>query len=161
MVAELINPPLARDYKRIVGQSCTKTTFQICNKVKVCDQSMPIIDMIDLNSEDECKRAKCMAKIVQASSEWGFFQVVNHGISPELLNVMRREQIKLFDSPFENKSTCGLLNNSYRWGAPNATSPNNFSWSEAFHVPLTKISDQACYGHFYSLRYVVQCNIIP
>ncbi|WRX16220.1 Oxoglutarate/iron-dependent dioxygenase - like 10, partial [Theobroma cacao] len=48
-----------------------------------------------------------------------------------------------------------LLNNSYTWGTPTATCPKQFSWSEAFHVPLTKVSDEACYGEFTSLREVM------
>lgn len=54
---------------------------------------------------------------------------------PWLLRRMRREQVKLFQAPFERKATCGLLNNSYRWGSPRATCPKQFSWSEAFHIP--------------------------
>lgn len=94
----------------------------------------------------------CAKAICKASSEWGFFQVVNHGISPELLKKMRKEQELLFQTPFEKKSTCGLLNNSYRWGSPRARSHINFSWSEAFHIPLTKIAEESCYGEFTSLR---------
>lgn len=113
---------------------------------------LPLIDLSGLISHNEKERVACATAICSASSEWGFFQVVNHGISPELLKRMRREQKLLFRSSFEKKATCGLLNNSYRWGAPRATSPEQFSWSEAFHIPLTKVSEEACYGEFTSLR---------
>ncbi|KAL5759105.1 hypothetical protein ACOSP7_017625 [Xanthoceras sorbifolium] len=116
---------------------------------------LPLIDLSGLNSHDQKETNACAAAICRASSEWGFFQVVNHGISPELLSKMRREQELLFQTPFEIKATCGLLNNSYRWGSPTATSPKHFSWSEAFHIPLTKINEQACYGDFTSLRVVM------
>ncbi|KAH6773958.1 gibberellin 2-oxidase 8 [Perilla frutescens var. hirtella] len=118
-------------------------------------QELPVIDLAGLTSKDEGARAKCASEIAVASSEWGFFQVVNHGISPKLLSQMRKEQIELFNVSFSRKSTCGLLNNSYRWGTPTATAPDNFSWSEAFHIPLAKISDQSCYGEFSSLREVL------
>ncbi|KAK6146644.1 hypothetical protein DH2020_020513 [Rehmannia glutinosa] len=151
------NPPLAQVYHKI---SSVKT---ICERAHVlqsedeCEkfEHLPLIDLKGLTSSDDDERATCALKIVHASSEWGFFQVVNHGISPKLLSQMRREQIELFNASFSRKSTCGLLNNSYRWGTPTATSPDNFSWSEAFHIPLTKISDQACYGEFSSLREVM------
>ncbi|XP_059649847.1 gibberellin 2-beta-dioxygenase 8-like [Cornus florida] len=120
-----------------------------------CD--LPLIDLSNLRSEDERQRVACAREISRVSSEWGFFQVVNHGISLELLRKMRREQVKLFKAPFESKATCGLLNNSYRWGSPTATSPKQFSWSEAFHIPLIKISEEASYGdQFSTLREVME-----
>lgn len=90
--------------------------------------------------------------IREAASEWGFFQVVNHGISSELLRRMRKEQVKLFGAPFEKKANSGILGNSYRWGSIGGTRPTNFSWHEAFHIPLNEISDPAFYGELTDLR---------
>ncbi|KAJ0963896.1 hypothetical protein J5N97_029018 [Dioscorea zingiberensis] len=100
----------------------------------------------------------CMATIAKASSEWGFFQVLNHGISHELLREMKEEQKQLFEMPFEKKVTSRLLNNSYRWGTPSATSRDQFSWSEAFHVPLSEISleDHSTASSSRSLREVME-----
>lgn len=150
-------PPLTQHYNKILPHTWRTTTcLETLQNDNVPEevQELPLIDLAALTSSDKAERAKCALQIVQASSEWGFFQVVNHGISPELFSNMRREQIELFNAPFSRKSTCGLLNNSYRWGTPTATSLDHFSWSEAFHIPLTKISNQACYGEFSSLRYV-------
>lgn len=113
---------------------------------------LPLIDLSGLNSPDEKEKLACAAAICRASSEWGFFQVINHGISPELLKKMTKEQQLLFETSFETKTTCGLLDNSYRWGNPTAITPKQFSWCEAFHIPLTKISEESCYGDFTSLR---------
>ncbi|KAI3453233.1 hypothetical protein Pfo_009896 [Paulownia fortunei] len=160
MVLVESNPPLAQGYNKILhlccsrNNTCERTELQSEDECEIFEE-LPLIDLGSLTSNDEGERAKCAVEIVRASSEWGFFQVVNHGISPKLLNQMRREQIELFNASFSRKSTCGLLNNSYRWGTPTATSPDNFSWSEAFHIPLTKISDQDCYGEFSSLREVL------
>ncbi|KAL0326776.1 UNVERIFIED_CONTAM: Gibberellin 2-beta-dioxygenase 6 [Sesamum angustifolium] len=154
MVLVESTPPLTRDYIKILQQYPKKTTHE---STRVCEtfEALPVIDLGRLTGDDEGERAKCALEIVRASSEWGFFQVVNHGVSPMLLSQMRKEQIELFRAPFSRKSTCGLLNNSYRWGTPTATSPDNFSWSEAFHVPLTKVSNPTCYGEFSSLREVL------
>ncbi|CAI0407101.1 unnamed protein product [Linum tenue] len=43
--------------------------------------------------------------MARASEEWGFFQVVNHGVSPEILDRMRREQVKAFKQPFDRKNS--------------------------------------------------------
>uniref|UniRef100_A0A0D9WVK9 Fe2OG dioxygenase domain-containing protein n=1 Tax=Leersia perrieri TaxID=77586 RepID=A0A0D9WVK9_9ORYZ len=96
--------------------------------------------------------------MVRAASEWGFFQVTNHEVSRELMEKMRREQARLFRLPFETKEKAGLLNGSYRWGNPTATSLRHLSWSEAFHVPLATIFDDDYhdFGDLTSLRGVMQ-----
>ncbi|ONM15863.1 gibberellin 2-oxidase2 [Zea mays] len=97
--------------------------------------------------------ATCADAMARAASEWGFFQVTGHGVSRALLERLRAEQARLFRLPFETKAKAGLLNGSYRWGAPTATSLRHLSWSEAFHVPLASISGTACdFGELSSLR---------
>jgi hypothetical protein len=150
------NPPLLQHYGELVLHPAEFPAL-VCDEHKkgaaMEECQLPLIDLDDLNSGNERERLACSRAICRASSEWGFFQVVNHGMSPELLRRMRREQVKLFQTPFERKTTWGLLNNSYRWGTPTATSPKQFSWSEAFHIPLSQISEGACYGEYNSLRY--------
>ncbi|KAK6931853.1 Isopenicillin N synthase-like, Fe(2+) 2OG dioxygenase domain [Dillenia turbinata] len=155
------SPPLLQQYRALLKlHSAVQNEKQNGAVMEECE--LPLIDircLINAGCKDgnnEKERVACMEAICQASSEWGFFQVVNHGISPKLLRGMRAEQIKLFETSFEKKSTCGLLNNSYRWGNQAASNPIQFSWSEAFHVPLTKISEDTCYGEFTSLRDVMQ-----
>lgn len=147
------DPPLLNHYGALLCRSTQCDEPQSRLIMEECQ--LPLIDLRGLSSRDEMVRKACAAAIYRASSEWGFFQVVNHGISPRLLEKMRSEQVKLFQTPFERKASCRLLNNSYTWGTPTATCPKQFSWSEAFHVPLTKVSDEACYGEFTSLRYYV------
>lgn len=83
----------------------------------------------------ESEREKCKAEIAKASQEWGFFQVVNHGISEEILEKMRCEQVNVFKKSFHEKEMC-FPAGTYRWGTPSATCLRQVSWSEAFHVPL-------------------------
>lgn len=150
------NPPLLNHYGALLRNSAepqkAKSFNGQDNTVVECE--LPLIDLNGLKSCNVRERLACTAAICKAASEWGFFQVINHGINPDLLRNMREEQIKLFRVPFEKKVTCGLLNNPYRWGTPSATSSNHFSWLEAFHIPLTMISEAACWGEFNTLRYI-------
>jgi len=69
----------------------------------------------------------------------------------DVLEKMRQEQIRVFREPFDKKSKSEKFSaGSYRWGTPSATSIRQLSWSEAFHVPMTDISDNK---DFTTLRY--------
>ncbi|XP_072980167.1 gibberellin 2-beta-dioxygenase 6-like isoform X1 [Typha angustifolia] len=138
----LSEPPLVESYKQLVDKSVEFQ--QLC---EIVDESeLPLIELSGLRSENGGKHLGCVEAIGKAASEWGFFQVVNHGVSHELLAEMRREQMKLFEMPFETKARSKLLNDSYRWGTPTATSARQFSWSEAFHVPLAKIAEEGSWN---------------
>ncbi|XP_030461794.2 gibberellin 2-beta-dioxygenase 6-like [Syzygium oleosum] len=156
-MGSISDPPLLTNFTQLLRRCHTNPSSSPIKNVNMMPQEceLPVIDLSGLSSGCEAERRSCVEAICRASAEWGFFQVVNHGISSELLGEMRREQVKLFETPFETKAHSALLNNSYRWGTPTATSPAQFSWSEAFHVPLTKISDPSCYGQFISLRGVM------
>ncbi|KAL3627569.1 hypothetical protein CASFOL_028932 [Castilleja foliolosa] len=107
----------------------------------VKEAELPLIDLNQLQL-GESERQACKQQIAKASREWGFFQVVNHGISRDILDIMRAEQMKLFKKPFEEKKAYAASNfssGSYRWGTPSATKISHVSWSEAFHVPLNDV----------------------
>lgn len=114
---------------------------------------LPLIDL-GLLELGEKEREECKMEIAKASMEWGFFQVVNHGISREILAKMRREQVKLFKQPFQRKcredKCLNISAGSYRWGTPTATCTRQLSWSEAFHIPMTDI---CALGGFTSFRF--------
>ncbi|XP_052141798.1 gibberellin 2-beta-dioxygenase 6-like [Oryza glaberrima] len=172
------DPPLADSYYALLrlggdddDDACTKVTT---TPQPVSECELPMIDVGCLTAPSPPptgaaaaaavgqqhqaeERAACAAAIAAAAAEWGFFQVVNHGVAQELLEAMRREQARLFRLPFEAKSSAGLLNDSYRWGTPTATSLRQLSWSEAFHLPLAGISGKSCnYGDLTSLRDVTR-----
>ncbi|KAI4333812.1 hypothetical protein L6164_018573 [Bauhinia variegata] len=103
------------------------------------------LPLIDLGRMNPCypEREECMKEIAEAARQWGFFQVVNHGISPELLESLQVEQNKVFHRTFDDKSEENFLNlsaKSYRWGNPSATNLRQIPWSEAFHISLLDIA---------------------
>ncbi|KAK9133524.1 hypothetical protein Scep_013052 [Stephania cephalantha] len=163
---------------------------------KKCE--LPLIDISRLNDYNKEGCLECKREIISASKEWGFFQVVNHGISREVLEKTREEQVKFFRQTFESKtkviirsrldvkkmmmrsgSITNSINNSsegscssnnevdmkkpifgddiYRWGTPTATSLDHFSWSEAFHIPLSSYDDDvASHPKFKVQRFIME-----
>ncbi|KAE8654253.1 pentatricopeptide repeat-containing protein [Hibiscus syriacus] len=104
-------------------------------------------------------------KMARAAVEWGFFQIVNHGIPEELLTRLKQEQIKVFQQPFDKKSEDNFLNlsvQSYRWGNPLATCLRNLSWSEVLHISLNDISKMDEYNKLRSTieEYAEKANVL-
>ncbi|XP_010444265.1 PREDICTED: flavonol synthase 3-like [Camelina sativa] len=58
------------------------------------------IPVIDLSNQDEELVARA---VVKASEEWGIFQVVNHGIPPELIRRLQEVGKKFFELPEAEK----------------------------------------------------------
>lgn len=147
------NPPLKESYMKLPSNDVLhQQSLNQDNKcIKECE--IPIINLHGLTSNISQERIKCKEDIAKAASEWGIFHVLDHGISHKLLRVMRREQIRLFSMPFEKKrSSYGLPYGSYRWGTPTATCQEQFSWFEAFHVPLSDIGGSCSSEEFKTFR---------
>ncbi|KAK4858880.1 hypothetical protein QYF36_023357 [Acer negundo] len=128
------DPPFRQTYKTLFED--TKAIENLVIAVEECE--LPLIDLNRLSHREPAeKRESCKAEIARASQEWGFFQVINHGISRDLLEKMRQEQVKIFKQPFHNKTKENKFPaGSYRWGTPTATCLRQLSWSEAFHIPM-------------------------
>lgn len=157
-----IDPPLADSYRALAllrrdrdGGIAPPAVQMVGSGGAVLERDLPMVDLERLTRGGAGERKACAGAMARAASEWGFFQLTNHGVGRELMEEMRREQARLFRLPFETKEKAGLLNGSYRWVNPTATSLRHLSWSEAFHVPLASISGADCdFGDLTSLRYV-------
>ncbi|CAI0407096.1 unnamed protein product [Linum tenue] len=164
-----IDPPLRQAYKDLLmhkkkNQPALPAAAAAAASEIVDECELPLIDLRPLilagGSAEE--REKCKTEMARASEEWGFFQVVNHGVSPEILDRMRREQVKAFKQPFDRKKEEDdkFSAGTYRWGTPTATCLNQLAWSEAFHIPMTDVVSSSSFddvnggGSFNSLRYV-------
>uniref|UniRef100_A0A5B6YUM0 Putative Gibberellin 2-oxidase n=1 Tax=Davidia involucrata TaxID=16924 RepID=A0A5B6YUM0_DAVIN len=70
---------------------------------KVRDMELP---MIDLSGE----RSEVSKLIVKACEEYGFFKVVNHGVSEEVIEKMEEESFDFFAKPASEKQQAGPAN---------------------------------------------------
>ncbi|KAL5759929.1 hypothetical protein ACOSP7_018433 [Xanthoceras sorbifolium] len=71
--------------------------------------SIPIIDLIDYSenddeNKDDVPSSLLVEKISQACEEYGFFQIINHGIPEELCNTMMAVTYEFFELPPEERN---------------------------------------------------------
>ncbi|KAL9998270.1 putative anthocyanidin synthase [Helianthus debilis subsp. tardiflorus] len=67
--------------------------------VCLTDTNIPVIDMTSLISS----RQEAMKQVFEACREWGFMQLVNHGVKTELLDGAREIWREFFHAPMEVK----------------------------------------------------------
>ncbi|XAR71923.1 Flavonol synthase [Bertholletia excelsa] len=89
------------------------TDRPVMNGGQVSEFNIPLIDLHDLASDDSARRATTMNQISEACRRWGFFQVVNHGISPQLMDVARDVWYQFFHLPKEVKEVYASLPVTY------------------------------------------------
>lgn len=124
------------DRNKLYEESLNTSCYEDCQ--------LPLIDVSHLYHEDCDRNVECKTRIADAAKEWGFFQIINHGIPRDVLIRMQSEQRKIFEKPYEEKISSSS-GSCYRWGNPTAMSLQQFSWSEAFQLTLDDIP---------SLRYI-------
>ncbi|KAI5578987.1 hypothetical protein BDE02_08G062100 [Populus trichocarpa] len=73
------------------------------NSTASMDVNIPVIDLVGLYGDDHALRAAILDQISIACREWGFFQVINHGVSPQLMDRAREAWRQFFHSPMEVK----------------------------------------------------------
>ncbi|KAB2629283.1 1-aminocyclopropane-1-carboxylate oxidase 5-like [Pyrus ussuriensis x Pyrus communis] len=87
--------------------------------------AIPVIDFSKLDGEE---RAKTLAEVANGCEEWGFFQLVNHGISEELL-----ERVKKVTGDFFRMERQENFKNSTLMKAVNENKKlENVDWEDVF-----------------------------
>ncbi|KAH7833666.1 hypothetical protein Vadar_008566 [Vaccinium darrowii] len=94
--------------------------------------AIPVIDFSKLNGEE---RAKTMAQIANGCEEWGFFQLVNHGISEELLERVKKASMECYkkerEEDFHNSNTAvKMLNDLVE--KKSGEKLENMDWEDVF-----------------------------
>ncbi|CAN0879708.1 Jasmonate-induced oxygenase 1 [Linum grandiflorum] len=69
----------------------------------VVTSNIPVIDLAEAFSGDPAARAETMRRLSAACKDWGFFQVVNHGVDLELMTKMREIWREFFNLPLGTK----------------------------------------------------------
>ncbi|KAL5197588.1 hypothetical protein ABZP36_001100 [Zizania latifolia] len=127
------NPPLMATYKHLfVVDGHPHCLDAAGDRDDNHECALPVIDLALLDKVQS-------VDIVRAASEWGFFQVTNHGVPQALLRQLHDAQVAVFRRSFQHKVSERLLDfspESYRWGTPTATCLEQLSWSEAYHIPM-------------------------
>ncbi|XP_061366054.1 jasmonate-induced oxygenase 2-like [Gastrolobium bilobum] len=67
------------------------------------NNNIPVIDLQHLSGEDQVLREEALRRVSEACREWGFFQVLNHGVSHELMKSVRELWREFFNQPLEVK----------------------------------------------------------
>jgi isopenicillin N synthase-like dioxygenase len=100
--------------------------------------NIPIIDLEGLFSEEGLSDDVIMARISEACRGWGFFQVVNHGVKPELMDAARENWREFFHMPVNAKETYSNSPRTYegygsRLGVEKGAS---LDWSDYYFLHL-------------------------
>lgn len=134
-IGEFVNGTVSGNMVEEEESEATKSDMKECE--------LPLIDLSQLSLGD-LEQEECQRKIYEAATEWGFFQIVNHGVSEEILSMIRCKQVELFRQPSHLKTNEKLMNllssGCLQCGTQTATTWKQFGWSEAFHIPVSTIS---------------------
>lgn len=79
------------------------------------DPCIPTIDLSPFlreDHDDEDGKKKAMKTITQACGEYGFFQIVNHGVSLDLMKRAIEQSKTFFDYPDEEKNKSSPSSNA-------------------------------------------------
>lgn len=99
---------------------------------------IPVIDLSNLQCKNPSRDdIQCIAdQMVSASKEWGFFQVINHGVPQKIIERARAGALSLFALPLEEKLKVkrGCYGSFSGYGNGTAVMKFQFkdAWSEAF-----------------------------
>ncbi|KAG5011292.1 hypothetical protein JHK87_019807 [Glycine soja] len=101
-------------------------------------ENFPVVDMGNLNNEE---RSATMEIIKDACENWGFFELVNHGISLELMDTVERMTKEHYKKCMEQRFKEMVASK----GLESAQSEiNDLDWESTFflrHLPASNISE--------------------
>ncbi|KAK6150034.1 hypothetical protein DH2020_017559 [Rehmannia glutinosa] len=94
--------------------------IKTCKPTSNIFTGIPIVDLSDTNAKKH---------IVKACQDFGFFKVINHGVSMEFLTRLETEAVKFFKSPQQEKEKSGPPN-PFGYGNKNIGPNGDVGWVE-------------------------------
>ncbi|CAN6289404.1 unnamed protein product [Urochloa humidicola] len=98
--------------------------------------AIPVIDLHKLqdprSSPEEC------AKLASACQNWGFFQLINHGVPDEVIGNLRNDVVEFFKQPLEDKKECSQKADSLEgYGQAFVVSDNQtLDWADMLYLQV-------------------------
>ncbi|XP_024026526.1 S-norcoclaurine synthase 1 isoform X2 [Morus notabilis] len=83
--------------------------------VEVVDNAflIPVIDMTKLLDQHSSGHRDELARLHSACRDWGFFQLINHGVPEEIVEKMKIDTEEFFQLPLEKKKAYAQLPNGF------------------------------------------------
>ncbi|KAF5752778.1 protein SRG1-like [Tripterygium wilfordii] len=138
-VQELIKEPLTlipQQYIRFGDQEPSTTIlFDRSNLLP----TLPILDMKQLESGSE------LQKLHLACKDWGFFQVVNHGVSCSLMEKLRYEIEEFYKLPMEEKVKYKMRPADLEGFVNVARREGKLDWGDGFYMTTNPITRRKPY----------------
>ncbi|PKI57361.1 hypothetical protein CRG98_022206 [Punica granatum] len=109
-------------------------------------EAFPIVDMKKLNDED---RAAAMDMIRDACENWGFFEVMNHGISHDLMDKVEKLTKEHYSKCMEKRFKEMVARNSLD---SVQSEVKDLDWESTFflrHLPDSNMSELPDLGEDY------------
>ncbi|EFJ32850.1 2-oxoacid-dependent dioxygenase [Selaginella moellendorffii] len=103
--------------------------------------NIPIIDLAALGGSSQAGKDKIVEEIRSASQEWGFFQVINHGVSLELLSDVEKEARDFFALPLEEKRKIRRSSVNPVGYYESELTKNTRDWKEVFDYVVKRKDD--------------------
>ncbi|BBN06940.1 protein MpDOXC22 [Marchantia polymorpha subsp. ruderalis] len=101
-------------------------------------QTVPVIDLAGLSSGDPDLVDKLTKEVGRACEEWGFFQVVNHGVPDAVCDAMRTAGMSFLDMPVELKERAtDPVGNYYGYGGRYERLKSRVPWMEFLAANIT------------------------
>ncbi|GMN30746.1 hypothetical protein TIFTF001_002940 [Ficus carica] len=105
---------------------------------------VPVIDMSKLLDQNPSIYHHEMARLHSACRDWGFFQLINHGVPEEVIEKMKIDTQEFFQLPLEEKKAYTQLPNDFeRYGqALLFSQEQKLDWGDRFLLVVQPVSQR-------------------